>query len=258
MLQGKVAVVTGGGRGIGAATAEALAAAGAQVAIVARSAEQLNSTAARIHAAGGHCVALVCDIGQPAAIQEAHAEVLRVLGPVDVLINNAGVVWPLGPTVSVPLDEWSAALAINLTGSFAWIQAVLPSMLERRWGRVINISSGVAVGIGMIPANAYSVGKAGLEMLTRNLAAELEGTGVCVHAVQPGIVESEMQKYIRDQPPEHIGETLPARHQRMKDEGRLLDATAPATLIVHLLAEETTGEVISIYDERGKALRERG
>jgi NAD(P)-dependent dehydrogenase (short-subunit alcohol dehydrogenase family) len=254
VLKGKVAVVTGGGRGIGAATARALATAGVHVAVLARTVEQIDAVAGEVRAQGGVGEAVRCDVADPFSVKTAMATVERQLGSVDILINNAGVVWPLGPSATIDFAAWTEALAINLTGAFACIQAVLPGMLARRWGRIVNVSTGAAAGSGMVPANAYSVSKAGLEMLTLNLAAELKGSGVLAHAFRPGTVESEMQIYVRSQSPAEVGEALVTQFQAMKDQGQLLAPHEPADLLVRLLSEETTGEVISIYDERGQAL----
>ena len=253
-LSGKVAVVTGGGRGIGAATAHALARAGARVAVMARTTAQIDTVAAEIRAAGGVAEAVRLDLSDPGSLRQAIDQVMARLGPVGILINNAAVAGPLGPTAQIDLEEWIESLTINLTGAFACIHAVLPGMLERRWGRIVNVSTGAATGTGMVPANAYSVSKAGLEMLTVNLAAELSGRGVLVHAVRPGVVESEMQTFVRTRPPELVGEEMSSQFRALKEQGQLLSPDQPALLIVRLLAEESTGEVISIYDERGQAL----
>ena len=253
-LVGKVAVVTGGGRGIGAATAHALSNAGARVAVMARTTAQIDTVAAEIRAAGGMAEAVRLDLSDPGSVRRAIDEVVARLGQVDILINNAAVAGPLGPTAQIDLAEWIESLTINLTGAFACIHAVLPGMLERRWGRIVNVSTGAATGTGMIPANAYSVSKAGVEMLTVNLAAELSGRGVLVHTVRPGVVESEMQTFVRTRPPELVGEEMSSQFRALKEQGQLLSPDQPARLIVRLLSEESTGEVISIYDERGQAL----
>jgi len=253
-LAGRVAVVTGGGRGIGAATAAALAKAGASVAVLARSQGQVSTVAALLASQGARSLAVAADVADPAAVAGAFVKIANTLGPIDVLINNAGVVAPLGPTGRIDPEAWQAAVAINLAGPFSCIRAVLPGMLARRWGRIVNVSTGAATGTGMIHANAYSVSKAGLEMLTVNLATELADSGVTVNAVRPGGVDTSMQTQIRTGDPAKIGATLVARFQAAYASGRLLPAERPAQLIVRLIAQDATGEIIDISDPRGQAL----
>jgi len=219
---------------------------------MARTIAQIDTVAAEIRAAGGMAEAVRLDLSNPGSVQRAIDEVVARLGPVDILINNAAVAGPLGPTAQIDLSEWMESLTINLTGAFACIHAVLPGMLERRWGRIVNVSTGAATGTGMVPANAYSTSKAGLEMMTVNLAAELSGRGVL--AVRPGVVESDMQTFVRTRPAELVGEAMASQFRALKEEGRLLSPDQPALLIVRLLAEESSGELISIYDARGQAL----
>jgi NAD(P)-dependent dehydrogenase (short-subunit alcohol dehydrogenase family) len=187
-------------------------------------------------------------------VADAFLEIERSLGPIDVLVNNAGRVAPLGPTVNIDPQAWGAAMAVNLVGPFACIKAVLPGMLARRWGRIVNVSTGAAAGTGMTNANAYSVSKAGLEMLTTNLAAELTGSGVTVNTVRPGAVDTAMQTQIRTGDPATISADLVQRFQVMHASGRLLPPERPAQLIVRLIAQDVTGLVVSISDERAQAL----
>jgi len=251
---GRVAVVTGGGRGIGAATADALAAMGAAVAVLARSQAEVDIVAARVQAQGGRSLAVACDVADTAAVVDAFAQIARELGPVDILVNNAAVVTPLGPTATIDLAAWQVAMMVNLVGPMACIKAVLPGMLARGYGRIVNVSTGAAARTGMGNANAYAVSKSGLEMLTRNLAAELAGTGVTVNAVRPGTVDTAMQTGIRESDPAAIGDALVARFREFHASGSLLDPALPGTLIARLIAEDTTGETVSIGDERGQAL----
>jgi NAD(P)-dependent dehydrogenase (short-subunit alcohol dehydrogenase family) len=253
-LAGRVAVVTGGGRGIGAATAVALAETGAFVAVVARSQEQVGGVAALLASHGVRSFAAAADVGDPAAVTDAFMKIANTLGSIDGLVNNAAVVAPLGPTVRMDPEAWKTAVAINLAGPFSCIKAVLPGMLARRWGRIVNVSTGAAAGTGMIHANAYSVSKAGLEMLTVNLATELAESGVTVNAVRPGGVDTSMQTQIRTGDPEKIGAGLVARFQAAYASGRLLPVERPARLIIRLVAQDTTGEIIDINDARGQAL----
>jgi NAD(P)-dependent dehydrogenase (short-subunit alcohol dehydrogenase family) len=121
---------------------------------------------------------------------------------VSILVNNAAVVWPLGPSLDVHPDEWAAAIAVNLIAVAGLTFALLPGMLGQDWGRVVNVSSGIAAHPdSMIGANAYAAGKAALGAHTVNLAAELPGTGVTVDAFRPGPVDTVMQAWIRSQDP---------------------------------------------------------
>lgn len=155
----------------------------------------------------------------------------NTLGPISLLINDAGVVEPVGPTVQVDPDVWTQSIATNLTGAFYLIHACLPTMLSQGWGRILNISSAAAAAPGLMRGNAYTVSKAGLESLTVNLAKEIAGSGVTVNAVRPGIVAVEMAAHIRCLPVEQVGPQIFER-----------------------LATETTGKVISVYGARGKEL----
>src|SRR3954454_13605053 len=200
MLDGRVALVTGGGRGLGRAIAHALAEQGAAVAVGARSTQEVDAVAGELREAGRNAMSVPLDVGDASAVDNAVRRVADQLGPVDVLVNNAGVVWPLGKLLKVDAGEWERSVDINLHGAVRCIRAVLPGMLARGWGRIVNMSSGAAAGTGMPAASAYSVGKAGLDMATANLAVELEGTGVCITGVRPGIVDTSMQDYMRSLP----------------------------------------------------------
>jgi NAD(P)-dependent dehydrogenase (short-subunit alcohol dehydrogenase family) len=143
-LVGKVALVTGAGRGIGRAVAGQLAAEGATVLLVARSRDELEETARLVRDDGGEAVVLPADLADGDHINEVARRAGEVNAGVDILVNNAAVVWPLGPSVGVAPTEWAAAIGINLTAAATLTFALLPAMLERKWGRVVNVSSGVA------------------------------------------------------------------------------------------------------------------
>ena len=256
-LEGKVALVTGGGRGIGRATALALAAAGCDVAVLARTSIEVEQVAAEVRQLGRRGVALSADLADLATIAGVVTQLREQLGPVALLVNNAAVVEPIGASVGVDLNQWAQALTINLTSVFGLIQAVLPDMLTANWGRIVAVSSGIASGNGMTNMNAYSVSKAGLEMLVRNLAVELAGSGVTVNAVRPGTVDTAMQAHIRIQPVERVGQTIHESFAGFHARGALRAPEEPARLIVQVLAGDASGEVISIGDARSLALLER-
>lgn len=253
-LFGRVALVTGAGRGIGAAVAELLVRAGVRTALVSRNLEAVTAVSRRLRAAGGVALPICRDLSDPTLAAEAVATAAAELGPVDLLVNNAASVGPLGPAVRVRVEEWGGTISLNLVSALAAISAALPGMLVREFGRIVNVSSGAASGSGMLGASAYSASKAGLEMLTRNLAVELSGTGVSVVSVRPGRVDTDMQRYLRAQDAGVVGPALVARAWAFVNDGELIDPTVPATLIVRLMEIGLSGPAVSVYDERGRAL----
>ena len=257
-LNGRVALITGGGRGIGRVTALALAAAGCDVAVLARSTHEVEEVAAEIERSGRRSLAVSADLADPVALTSAVAAIRAQLGPLAVLVNNAAIVEPLGPSIAADPEDWARAININLTSVFRLISATLPGMLELGWGRIVSVSSGVAAGTGMNHANAYSVSKAGVEMLTRNLAAELAGKVVTVNAVRPGTVDTAMQGHIRTQPVERVGQAMHDRFAGWYESGALLAPELPARLITAVIAGEETGEVFAIGDPRSQELLQRG
>jgi NAD(P)-dependent dehydrogenase (short-subunit alcohol dehydrogenase family) len=198
-LDGQVAIVTGGGRGIGRAIAEGLAAAGAAVAVLARSADELGEAVRSIQQAGGRAIAVVADVTDAQAVAAAVEQTERQFGPVDLLVNNAAVATPVGPVWEVSPDDWWRTVEVNLRGPFVCARAVLPGMIERRAGRIVNIVAVAAFN----PApfmSAYASSKAALISLTEDLAAETQEHGIAVFAIRPGMVQTRMQDELMASP----------------------------------------------------------
>lgn len=241
-LAGRVAVVTGGGRGIGAAVARALAADGASVAVAARTAEQVEGVAAALQEAGRDSGAFPCDITDPASVQDLRAGVERRLGPVDILINNAGIA-SSAPLVRTPLDEWERLLRVNATGSFLCMQAFLPGMVERGWGRVVNVAS-VAGLTGAPYISAYAASKHAQVGLTRAAAAEVAAAGVTVNAVCPGYVDTPMTRASVDRIQERTGRSAEeawAALTSQNPQGRLIRPGEVAHAVVSLCVPDAEG-----------------
>ena len=197
-LTGRVALVTGASRGIGRAIALALAGAGADVVVNCRERRRsAEETAKAVQAKGRRALAVAADVSDARAVEGMVRSAEAELGPVDLLVNNAGLAIPLGLS-ELTEEDFDRTLAVNLKGAFLCTQAVLPGMRARRWGRVVNISSGAARGAGVIGAH-YNASKAGLEGLTRGYAARLVQDGVTVNAVAPSLIETEMTGARRDE-----------------------------------------------------------
>jgi 3-oxoacyl-[acyl-carrier protein] reductase len=190
-LEGRVAVVTGGSRGIGRAIAELLAERGAAVGIAYRErqepAQELEET---VRAAGGRAWAGRCDVADEKSVAAFFEQAVEHLGQVDILVNNAGLSRDAHIAL-LGLPQWQQVLQVNLDGTYHCVRAVVRGMLLRRWGRIINVSSPSA-RMPLPGQSAYAAAKAGLEGFTRALSRDLAGKGVLVNAVSPGLIETEM------------------------------------------------------------------
>jgi NAD(P)-dependent dehydrogenase (short-subunit alcohol dehydrogenase family) len=192
-LANRSALVTGGGRGIGRAIALALAGEGAKVAVAARTEKELAEVVELVRSRGGQSVALAADLSDRDACRALVPRAAEVLGPVDVLVNNAGVGSSANPRPVVDFDDdfWELSLMVNLTAPYLLCRAALPAMLARRWGRIINVAS-INSRVGSLHGAAYAASKHGLLGLTRTLALEVASQGVTVNAICPGPVHTAM------------------------------------------------------------------
>ena len=197
-LEGKTALVTGGSGGIGQAIAEAMAASGARVAISYSShPEPANATVKTITDAGGKALAVLADVSDPQAVQSMFDQVVQELGPVDILINCAGIDGKQAPSWEIALDDWRKVIEVNLFGVFHCSQLALRSMVQRRTGVILNITS-VHEIIAWSGYSAYTSSKAAVAMLTKTMAQEAAPFGVRVLALAPGAIQTEINKAVWD------------------------------------------------------------
>jgi NAD(P)-dependent dehydrogenase (short-subunit alcohol dehydrogenase family) len=247
LLAKQVAIVTGGGRGFGRAIAETLARLGAHVVIASRNAPELDGVAIAIKKAGGKVLAQTADVADERQVQELVLATERWVGPPTILVNNAGVLDPIGPLVETSPALWLRNIAINVGGTYLVTRAVLPGMLDRDYGRVVNISSGAAekASAGW---SAYCVAKAGVDQLTRVLALELEGTGVTAAAFHPGYMDTAMQERIRRASPQAFPRV--EEYREAHRDGRLKDPHDPARVVAYLCLPATArnGAILEIGD----------
>ncbi|HLJ72259.1 MAG TPA: 3-oxoacyl-ACP reductase family protein [Roseiarcus sp.] len=197
-LRNRVALVTGGSRGIGRAIALTLAKAGAALAVNYRErSDEAAAVVEAIHKGGGRATAIGADVSSRAAVQNMVYEIEERLGPIDILINNAGMA-AARSIEEIVEEDFDRAIAVNLKSAFLCTQAVLPGMRARRWGRIVNISSVAARAAGAVSV-AYNASKAGLEGLTRGYSARLAPEGVTVNAIAPGLIETDMGRPLIEQ-----------------------------------------------------------
>jgi NAD(P)-dependent dehydrogenase (short-subunit alcohol dehydrogenase family) len=195
-LDGKVALITGAGRGLGEGVARAMAAQGTGVMLIARDTASVQTVAREIAASGGKAEAMACDVSDYAAVERVVAATKRTLGGLDILVNNAGVIEPIAELATSDPAAWARNIQINLVGAYHVVRAVIGGMLDGGGGTIVNVSSGAAYR-PLEGWSAYCSGKAGLAMMTRAIALETEGKGIRVFGFSPGTIDTEMQVKIR-------------------------------------------------------------
>lgn len=191
-LDGKIALVTGAGRGLGRNAALRLATLGAEIGLVARSADQLQQTADAIVAAGGRAAIFSLDLGRELSPERLRNTVEERLGPVSILVNAAGISGPLALVKDGDPDAWIATMTINMLSHYVTCRAFVGGMLDAGWGRIVNVSSAASLLAPGPFDSAYATSKAALNHFTRHLAAELDGTGVTANVIHPGDVKTDM------------------------------------------------------------------
>ena len=255
-LPDRVALVTGGGRGIGRSIALAFAREGAHVAVTARTGAELDAVAAEIRALGRKALAVPCDVGERAQVDEAVRRVAEGLGPVEILVNNAGI------AISAKLVDtddalWERHLRVNLTGAFLMTRAALPGMLAARWGRIINIAS-IAGRQGYPLVAAYTASKHGLLGLTRALALEVVAAGVTVNAICPGYVATDMTWAGARNIQKRTGRAYEEAVQALaafSPQKRLIEPEEVAALAVLLASDDARGVTAQAWNVDGGAVQ---
>jgi len=249
---GRVALVTGGGRGIGRATAVALAAAGASVVVSARTVAELDDVVAEIAAAGGEAAALACDLSdraQSAAVVERAA---AILGPIDILVNNAGVGGSADPR---PLAEfrdafWDLTLEVNLTAPYLLSKAALPHMRSQGWGRIITVAS-INSRVPSFHGGAYAASKHGVLGLMRTLALEHADEGITVNCVCPGPVRTRMNNRRVEYDAQRLGREIDEYEEGLTPIGGRLDPEDIAPMVVYLAGDHARMITGQAYDIDG-------
>ncbi len=237
-LEGKVALVTGGSRGIGKQIAANLAASGAEVVLTSRSSDTGQAAAETIRASGGKARHVVMDVSDDAAVEKGLKELLDDYGTISLLVNNAGITRD-GLLLRMKKPDWDAVIATNLSGTYRVCRAVVPSMVRARYGRIVNVTSVVARTGNPGQAN-YAAAKAGTEGFTRSLAREIASRNVTVNCVAPGFIDTDMTRGLDDAARKDLLGQIPMK--------RLGESQDIATAVLFLLAHASyiTGATLNV------------
>jgi gluconate 5-dehydrogenase len=241
-LTGRVALITGGSRGLGEEIAEGLAEAGASLMLLARREQWLVPAVEKLRSRGVRCEGAVCDVSRASDVEAAVRKTLEHYESIDVLVNNAGISWG-APAEEMPLDKWQAVLDVNLTGAFLFCQAVGREMIRRRQGVIINVASvaGLRAMPDEVPSSGYVASKGGLIALTRELAVKWARHGIRVNAIAPGFFPSRMSEKVLDRALPQLEARIPMRRI-----GRPGELKGVAVFLAAAASSYITGQTIVV------------
>ncbi len=261
-LDGRVALVTGAGRGFGRAIAERLAAEGAKVALLARTQDEIEEAARAIRGDDGEAMAITCDVTDPRSVDSAVGQISLELGAIDVLVSNAGVPGPFGPLWEVDADKWWQAQAVHIRAPMLLLNRLLPGMIERGRGHAVCVSA-KAARIVAPNLSAYCTGKIAQNRIVAEAAAELEGTGVAVFAIDPGFVFTQLARDTMEDPAaqKHLGGMVERLREREGDPKAQGDLARCAQRVLDLVSgkyDALSGKYYELDDDLDAELRKHG
>jgi len=254
-LRDKVAIITGAGRGLGRAVALAFGKEGARVVLAAKTRGQVEHVAEELRSLKRDGLAIPTDVSDEGQVNQLVKKTLETYGTIDILVNNAGTRGPIAPVGQIPLDEWEKTLRINLTSAFLCSRAVIPVMMAKKAGKIINVTTTLTPRPNLTP---YMVAKAALTHFSKQLSRELKDFNIQVNAIHPGVMDTEMQAEIRKAGSKAVGTDM---FERLKEERMLHPPEEPASLVLFMAsaaADAITGEFLSFDDREVKFLISQG